>query len=213
MNSFRLNLLVVKSAGAPAFRTAAAIGASKPFCKLTPVKQPVAFVLRMLLLAVLTALCGCSTTTSFMDEGKQSATAGDWDSAVRSYQQAYQENPNNPEIKLLLNRARGEASQYHKARGEVLLENRRFNEAIGEFQISISMNPANIRAGELLLKARNLKEADHYFTKAETMVKVEKYDQARELFQKALELNPDSQDAREALSYFEKRKRFPPSSI
>ena len=93
MNSFRLNLLVVKSAGAPAFRTAAAIGASKPFCKLTPVKQPVAFVLRMLLLlAVLTALCGCSATTSFMDEGKQSATAGDWDSAVRSYQQAYQEN-------------------------------------------------------------------------------------------------------------------------
>jgi general secretion pathway protein D len=96
------------------------------------------------------------------------------------------------------------------ARGEILLKNRRFNEAIGEFQISISMNPANSRAGELLLKARNLKEADHYFTKAETMVKVEKYDQARELFQKSLELNPESRDAREALAFFEKKDALPP---
>ena len=211
MNSFRLNLLVVKRAAEPAFRTAAAIGASKPFCKPTPFKHPVAFALRsLLLLAVLAAFCGCTTTTSFMDEGKQFATAGDWDGAVKSYQQTYRENPDNPEIKLLLNRARGESSRHHMARGQVLLENRRFNDAIGEFQISISMNPANVLAGELLLKARNLKEAEHYFTKAETMVKVEKYEQARELFQKSLELNPDNQDAREALAYFEKKEAFPP---
>lgn len=211
MNSFRLKPLMFKSAAAPVFGTAAAIGTPKPFFKVTPMRQQAAFALTsLLLLAALAVFGGCTATTSFMEEGKQFATAGDWDSAVKSYQQAYQETPNNPETKLQLNRARGEASRYHMARGEALLENSRFNDAIGEFQISISMNPANSRAGELILKARNLQEADRYFTKAETMVKVEKYDQARELFQKSLDLNPDNDDAREALAFFEKKEAFPP---
>ena len=39
----------------------------------------------LLLLAVLTALCGCSATTALMDEGKQSATAGDWDAFASKF--------------------------------------------------------------------------------------------------------------------------------
>jgi general secretion pathway protein D len=211
MNSFRLNPFLVKTTAGPGFRIAAPIGTSKPFFKVMPMRQEAAFALRsLLLLAALATFYGCTATTSFLDEGKQYATAGDWDSAVKSYQRAYQENPKNPETRLQLNRARGEASRYHMVRGEVLLENSRFDDAIGEFQISISMNPANSRAGELILKARNLKEAEHYFTKAETLVKVEKYDQARELFQKSLDLNPDNPDARDALAFFEKKEAFPP---
>ena len=200
----------MKNKSVDACRTASLIRSPKPINKVTYMRQRAAFAFTtLLLLAALVSFFGCATTASLMEEGKQFATAGDWDSAVQSYQRAYQEKPNDPEVRLLLNRARGEASMYHMARGEALLGNKRFDDAISAFQISISMNPANSRAGELILRARNLKDSDHYFAKAETMVKVEKYEQARELFQKSLELNPDNRAAREALAFFEKKEAFP----
>ncbi|MFZ2039826.1 MAG: hypothetical protein WAV08_03970, partial [Desulfobacterales bacterium] len=78
MNSFRLKPLMFKSAAAPVFGTAAAIGTPKPFFKVMPMRQQAAFALTSLLLAALAVFGGCTATTSFMEEGKQFATAGDW---------------------------------------------------------------------------------------------------------------------------------------
>ncbi|MDM8544620.1 tetratricopeptide repeat protein [Desulfococcaceae bacterium HSG9] len=160
----------------------------------------------ILCLTVAICLTGCSASSDNLKNGKKSAREGDWDKSVEFLEKALQDSPNDAEIKLMSAKAKWEASMEHLQKGRTLLDNKLYNAAIKEFQTSIAYFPANQKAGAYIKKARTLKEAAHYVKQGENYMKLEKFHQARESFQRAIKLNPEHPDAIEALAYFEKKE-------
>ena len=163
---------------------------------------------------VILQLTGCTTKISEYEiKGRKYAVAGDCDNSVKMYQLALKDDPDNPDIKAWLRRAKVQAANVHRARGEILLRAKRYNEALAELQISYTFNPTDSRTAELLATTTNKKEADHLLKRGENSLKSKKYDEARKLFQRALKLDPENIDAQQALNRFRKKKdptkRFP----
>lgn len=157
---------------------------------------------------VATTLFGC-VNNKLLNEGKQYADQGDWDKSVQVFQKAYNENPGDQEIKLLLYRAKRNAALVHQTRGEALLKMNRFDEAIQELQVAIALYPANVKAEAIIEKAKARKEAEYYLKVGENLAKSRKHSQAKEAFQKALKLNPSDDRALKALSRYKKKEERP----
>ncbi|MBW1723308.1 MAG: SPOR domain-containing protein [Deltaproteobacteria bacterium] len=173
--------------------------------------DPQNIIIRFLLLMAATALLlGCAPSKLVVDEWKQYAAGGDWDKSVQILQKAYNENPDDRETKILLYRAKKQASFVHLVKGEAFLEKHRYEEAIREFQMAIAFDPSNIKAEDMIKKAIALNESRHYVKKGEDLLKARKYAQAREAFLKALELNPGDEKAKKALAGFKKKEERPP---
>ena len=103
------------------------------------------------------ALGGCATLpekSGYLDQGKALGIQGDWDRSVQALQKAFHENPEDKEVRLLLINAKRNASLAHMTVGDGLLKENRFDEAITDFQMSIALDPTNIKAESLLEKSR-----------------------------------------------------------
>ena len=158
-----------------------------------------------LMLALMVAGSCATDTSKYLSEGRKYATAGEWDKSVRFFQKAHEEEPENTEINLMLKRSKFESSRMHLLKGESYLAQELFNEAINEFRISMVMNPANIKAAELEERARRRMDARHYFKQGQNYLKTEKFIPARQAFEQAVDLDPDFEPARKALSYYRKK--------
>ena len=141
--------------------------------------------------------------------GQQYASAGDWDKSVQVYQEALDKDPDDQEIKLLLFRSKKNASLAHQTRGEALLADERFDEAITEFQMGIAFDSSNIKAESLLKKASAMKESEYYLKMGLNLEKGQNFSHAKESIQKALTLNPDNTAARDALARYMKKEERP----
>jgi general secretion pathway protein D len=158
---------------------------------------------RLLLAGLCLALAGCASVDSgYLKDGYTHAAAGDWDKAVAFFQKALDDNPSDKEIALQLRRAKFEASGMHMVRGQSYMDQNLFSEALVEFKISMAMNPGNIKAAELAKQAERRLDADHYLKQGHNFQRTRKYAQARRAFQKALELDPQSEAARKALAAY-----------
>lgn len=138
--------------------------------------------------------------------------AGDWDKSVQYYQTRLNEQPEDKQLLLKLNRAKIKASLDHLIKGDALLTQGHYNEAISQLQLSIAFNPSNRRAADLIDTARNLRDSAHNYQKGLNLMKTRKYYQAREAFIEALRLNPDNRDAKKALAHFKKEPDGPPAA-
>jgi general secretion pathway protein D len=165
----------------------------------------------LLLLMVAYLLAGCLGEVVNIDEGLRFTDAGDWDRSVRFFQKMSEQYPDDIEVKLHLNQAKWNASLSHMAKGEALMTQDLYDEAIAEFQVSIAYYPTNTRSGVLIDRARARKESNYFTGQGETFIKAGQYHQAREAFEKALKLNPDNQKARKSLSAYEKKEEQPPA--
>lgn len=148
---------------------------------------------------------GCGHDAGYLKEGQDYFAAGDWDNSVKFFQEALDKNPDDAEVKLMLAESRMNASLAHLSNGEALLKDRRFNEAISEFQISLAFNPGLKKAGQMIERTKNMKSADFYTQKGENDLRTQKYFQAKESFQRALKLDPENEDAQRMLAYFRKK--------
>ncbi len=166
--------------------------------------------LLLLWVFIATTPFGC-VNNKLVNEGRQYAQQGDWDKSVQIFQKAYDENPGDQETKLLLYRAKRNASMVHQARGEALLKMNRFDEAIRELKTAIALYPANVKAESFIETARAKKEAEHHLKVGENLAKARKHSQAKEAFQKAAKLNPSDDRALEALARYKKKEKRPPA--
>ncbi|HDM09036.1 MAG TPA: tetratricopeptide repeat protein [Desulfobacteraceae bacterium] len=157
-------------------------------------------------------LClGCATAgKSYMDKGAGLTSAGQWDRAVKVYREAIEKHPGDPELKLLLTKAKWNASVDHMEKGERLLGKGHFDEAISEFQMALAFYPGNRKAARLIRKARNIQESLYQARKGKTFFSSGKYAQAREALEKALELDPSNADAKKILEEIKKKARKAP---
>ncbi len=95
--------------------------------------------------------CGGGSGTAFR-QGHRAELHKDYDTALVNYEKAVQEQPDNARYLLHERLARNEASLFHLRQGRRLLAGNRTEEAIGEFQKAISIDPANQAAGQELAK-------------------------------------------------------------
>ena len=93
-------------------------------------------------LLALPSLAGCATTGA-MRAGQNAEQAQDYDRAVVEYTRALQENPDNRDARLALDRAKLRAAQEHFARGRRLSNAGRLDEALVELQLAAELNPGS----------------------------------------------------------------------
>jgi general secretion pathway protein D len=111
----------------------------------TPGSVWLAVVLGGVLLCV-----GCSSASVAFKEGRRAEEQKDYDSAVVDFQKALQTQPNNTRIQIYEKQARAEASLAHLQLGRELLRENRPEQAAGEFQKAVSIDPSNQAAAQEL---------------------------------------------------------------
>ncbi len=168
------------------------------------------FILMTLVLLAGLSLGACVTSSKYVEQSRELAASGDWDKSVQLLQKASEKNPADPEIKLMLARARTNASNAHMARGDEFMQKGLFEEAVREFQISIAFDPGNVRSEALIKRTKRLRESRFLFEKGQKLLKAEEYAKAREALQQAVKLNPDNGPAQKALAAFRKEVKRPP---
>jgi len=86
---------------------------------------------------------GCDSSSVAFREGRKAEEQKDYDSAVVDFQKALRTQPNNSRLLIYEKQARAEASLTHLQRGSELLKENRSEEAAGEFQKAVSIDPSN----------------------------------------------------------------------
>jgi general secretion pathway protein D len=93
--------------------------------------------------------CGGGSSVAFK-EGRKAEAQKDWDSALVNYGKALQTNPENPAYIIREREARQHASLFHLQNGRRLAKDGRLDEAAGEFQKAVSIDPSDQAAGQEL---------------------------------------------------------------
>jgi general secretion pathway protein D len=177
-------------------------------------KNPKRTLMVLLFIIPLVYQSGCAGNKN-LRLGQEYASAGDWDNSVQAFQDALEESPQDQEIQILLVRSKKNASIDHLAKGESLLENKRYDEALTELQMALTFDSSNLKAESTLEKTRRMKESDYYLKKGFDLEKTQSYTKAKESFQKALELSKENEAAQKALDrYIEtdpdaRQKKYP----
>lgn len=108
-----------------------------------------AILLGALLSASLMAMT-CGGGSSAFKDGRKAEARKDWDTALVMYQKALQDEPENAQYIIHETNVRLRAADFHLRQGRKLLANGRTEDASGEFQKAISIDPTNEAAGQEL---------------------------------------------------------------
>lgn len=113
-------------------------------------KAPRATLWAAIAIASVLFYAGCSASSVAFKQGRQAEEHKDFDSAVVDFETALRNQPNNTRFQIYDKRARAEASLAHLQRGRELLKEHRPDEAAGEFQKAVSIDPSNQAATQEL---------------------------------------------------------------
>ncbi len=96
-------------------------------------------------------LCfGCGGGSSLFREGRKAELRKDWDTALIKYEKALQVEPENANYLIHERIARTQGSLFHLKQGRRLVAAGRTDEAAGEFQKAVGIDPTNEAAGQEL---------------------------------------------------------------
>ncbi len=116
-----------------------------------PTRRKSAF--RLLVVAFVAALAaGCGGGSVAFREGRKAELRKDYDTALVDYQKALQQEPENAKYRIHAQVAREHAAIFHLERGKDLLAKGRTEDAAGEFQKALGIDPSNLAARQELDK-------------------------------------------------------------
>lgn len=101
----------------------------------------------------------CSPGSTAYREGRKAETKKDYDTAIIYFGKALQEEPENSQYLIHDKLVRTRSSAVHLNKGRQLLAENRPDEAAGEFQRAVSVDPTNLTAGQELAKVVAAQEA------------------------------------------------------
>ncbi|MFC2160365.1 cohesin domain-containing protein [Acidobacteriota bacterium] len=113
-----------------------------------------------LMLVIITALWGCVTFSQTYKLGTEAALNKNWDEAVELYTKAYAENPKNSVYRMALQRAKVSASLSHLYAARQLVRVDKKEEALKEYEKSLSYNYSRLVADEIKLLAGETPEKE-----------------------------------------------------
>ena len=136
-------------------------------------------------------LLGCSESATFR-QARKAELKKDYDSALVYYTKALQEEPENAKYIIHEKVVRSHAADFHMRRGQDFLKQNRSQEAIGEYQKAVGIDPTNQAAAQ---KLTQLLEEQAVAKKArETAIKKALETQAGTENPSTVELQPLSQE-------------------
>lgn len=111
------------------------------------------------LLTVVVLVAGCGASRSY-GRGQSAAKAGNWDVAVEQYQHAIQEDPNNAEYGIALQRAMMSASVAHLDQAKMFEARGQMDDALREYRRASEYDPPNRQiAGKVTEIERRMRDA------------------------------------------------------
>jgi type II secretory pathway component GspD/PulD (secretin) len=111
------------------------------------------------LLTVVVLVAGCGASRSY-GRGQSAAKAGNWDVAVEQYQRALQEDPNDAEYGIALQRAMMSASQAHLDQAKMFEARGQMDDALREYRRASEYDPPNRQiAGKVSEIERRMRDA------------------------------------------------------
>jgi general secretion pathway protein D len=102
--------------------------------------------------AMMLVALGCTPGNVEYHEGRKAELRRDWDSALVDYEKAVRSQPDNPQYLIRETVARTQASLFHLKQGRRLLTEGRSDEAAGEFQKAVGIDPSDQVAAQELAK-------------------------------------------------------------
>ncbi len=97
-------------------------------------------------------LVGCSAGNVALREARKAELRKDWDTALVNYEKAGRDQPENAKIMIHERLVRTQASASHLKQGQRLLREGRPDDASGEFQKAVSIDPTNEAAAQELAR-------------------------------------------------------------
>src|SRR5271157_5639548 len=97
-------------------------------------------------------LVGCSAGSVALREARKAELRKDWDTALVNYEKAGRDQPENSRIIIHEKLVRIQASALHLRQGQRLLKEGRQEDAAGEFQKAVSIDPTNEAAAQELTR-------------------------------------------------------------
>ncbi|MFH2059884.1 MAG: SPOR domain-containing protein [Pseudomonadota bacterium] len=148
---------------------------------------------------------GCAANGANQIKAEKFVEESDFDAAVEHYNKALQENPGDLDLTLRLKDVKQKASLQHMQKAQEFIGKKYYREAIEELQVSIAFYSSNHRAIELVDKVKMMKESFYYTKKGNKQIKTGNFENAKKSFQKAVELDPENEEAKSALEKFQKK--------
>ncbi len=109
------------------------------------------------IILILSLLWGCATFNRSYELGTDAATNKNWDEAIKHFEDAVQQDPDNSVYRLALTRAKILASLSHVYSARRLASEGKTEEALSEYDTALSYDPSNRMIAE---EARMLKEGE-----------------------------------------------------
>jgi general secretion pathway protein D len=127
-----------------------------------------------LFLIVLLSVWGCVTFSESYKLGTKAAMSKDWDEAVKYYERALLESPDNSVYRLALFRAKMAASFSHLLMARELVAQGMKKEALAEYEMALTYDPLNriISEEARLLKGEEVKEEEPEEKKIEPPIRL-----------------------------------------
>ncbi|MCC6964955.1 MAG: secretin and TonB N-terminal domain-containing protein [Nitrospira sp.] len=147
--------------------------------------------------ALLALTVGCGITEVRVAE--QLGAQGDWDGAVKAYRDALKLAPVDFELQRQLDYAKAQAADMHFVAGQRVLGERQIDEAILEFKTALGLNPGAREYHVALSDVARMKEARDVLQMAQKLRSGGRTEEAMRAYERALELDPDLQEAVEGV--------------
>jgi len=112
---------------------------------------------------VLVFISGCAHK-KLSREAQNAADMSQWDQAYKLWEQVVAENPKDTKARAQLQRARMNAALTHHQRGLHYFKNEQWNEAGFEFKLTLSYDPENQAAADMLARVRKTLEKEQRAT-------------------------------------------------
>ncbi|MBI1921784.1 MAG: type II secretion system protein [Geobacter sp.] len=159
------------------------------------------------LLCSLAFIAGCAGGRSAFSKAQKLEEEGKLDEAVVRYVEAIKESPDSSEYRLRFLKIKADAAKLHFQNGERLFEEKKFNEALQEYQAALALDPTLERAQQQSVFLAKKRDSLFFYNEAQEFEKARKQKEAYRSYLRALELDPANQDARTALDGLLKSKK------
>jgi general secretion pathway protein D len=159
------------------------------------------------IICVLPLLAGCGAGLSAFNKAQKLEKQRNLDEAVIRYAEAAAENPDVGEYRVRFLKVSEEAARVHFKKGEGYLAEKKYDDALREFQTAYALSPSYERAAQMTEQAQKLRNSLIYFKEGEEFEKNRKIREAFRAYQKALEYDPDNGDAQDAVDRLLKNRK------
>ncbi|MEQ6341167.1 MAG: hypothetical protein M3A44_05800 [Gammaproteobacteria bacterium] len=167
---------------------------------MNPIKKITCYSM-VVVLFLFVAACAGPIRKAEKYEDKQ-----EWINAVIEFRKAYSDDPRNVEYKSRLKHAEFKAADYYYHQGILLLEKEKIDESIIQFQQGLTAMPGDERLMQAINKALSKREANNLYQEGVLIEGAGNADEAKRIFQKAVNIYPDHKAASEAIANIENKK-------